>query len=170
MERLISPEPGMILWTLITFGLLVLILRFFAWKPLLGVLDERERTVRESLESAEKAREEAQSVLEENRRILAEARRASGDILQKAGQEAEQVKSGIMQKARDEHEELLERGRAEIEREKRAAIREIRGVAADLAMSAAEKLIESKLDDEANRRLVEGYLEDLEGAGPRTAQ
>ncbi|MGD8375970.1 MAG: F0F1 ATP synthase subunit B [Acidobacteriota bacterium] len=170
MERLISPDTGMILWTLITFGILVVILRLFAWKPLLGVLDERERTVRESLESAEKAREDAETVLEENRRILAEARRASGDILQKAGQEAEQVKSGIMQKAREEQEELLERGRAEIEREKRAAIREIRGVAADLAMSAAEKLLESKLDDEANRRLVEGYLEDLEEAGPRTAQ
>lgn len=170
MERLITPEPGMIVWTLITFGILVVILRAFAWKPLLGVLEQRERTVRGSLDSAQRAREEAESVLEENRKMLLEARRTSGDILQKAGQEGEHVKAGIIGRARQEHEEMLLRGRDEIEREKRAAIREIRGIAADLALTAAEKLIETRLDEEANRRLVERYLDDLEEAGPRPAQ
>jgi F-type H+-transporting ATPase subunit b len=166
MENLINPEPGMIVWTLITFGILLVILRVFAWKPILGLLDERERSIRESLDASQHAQEQAESALEENRKILSEARKASGEILQKAEQEAEQVKSGILDKARREQEELVQRGREEIEREKRSAIQEIRSVTADLALAAAEKLIETKMDDESNRRLVEGYLKDLEEVGP----
>jgi len=168
MEKLISPEPGMILWTLFTFALLLFILGRFAWKPLLAALEERERTIRESLDAARQAQEQASTALEENRQILAEARKSAGEILDRARQEAEHVKSGILEGARRDQENLLERGREEIEREKRAAIQEIRGVAADLALSAAEKLIGARLDEAGDRRLVEGYLQELEGAGPRS--
>jgi len=166
MEKLISPEPGLIIWTLVTFGLLLVLLRVFAWKPLLGIIEERERSIRDSLEASRRAREEAETALEENRRILAEARKTAGGIVQKGEDEAGKVKEGILQRAREEHDELLRRGREEIERETRSAVREIRSVTADLALAAAEKLIEARLDDDANRRLVEGYLDDLEEAGP----
>jgi F-type H+-transporting ATPase subunit b len=157
----------MILFTLLTFGLLLAILRIFAWTPILGLLEDRERTVRESLESARRAREEAEAALAENRRILTEARRAAGEIVDRASQEAGQVKAAILEKARQEHEDLRRRGREEIDREKRAAIREIRGIAADLALTAAGKLIEGRMDDETSRRLVEEYLQELEGEAPR---
>ena len=165
MEKLISPEPGMILWTILTFGLLLVILRAFAWKPILGMLEERERSIRESMEAARQAQEQASASLEENRKILADARKTAGEIVQKARGEAEEARAGIMAEAKQDRDELLGRGREEIEREKRAAIQEIRGVAADLALTAAEKLIEARLDDDADRRLVEGYLKELEGTG-----
>lgn len=166
MEKLILPEPGLILWTIITFGLLLVVLRAVAWKPILGVIEAREHAIRESVEASRRAREQSESALEENRRILAEARRAAGDIVQRGEREAEQVKSGIMEQARKEQEELVRRGREAIERETRQAVREIRTVAAELALAAAEKLIESRMDDDVHRRLVEKYLEDLEAPGP----
>ena len=166
MDKLITPEPGLMLWTLITFGLLLVLLRLFAWKPLLAVIEEREGVVRESLEASRRAQEEAESALEENRRILAEARKAAAEVVQRSEKDAEKVREELLHKARKDGEELLRQGREEMEREKRAAVREIRGVAADLALAAAEKLIEARLDDDANRRLVEGYLDDLEEAGP----
>ncbi len=81
MDKLLTPEPGLMLWTLITFGLLLVLLRVFAWKPLLAVIEERERVVRDSLESSRRAQEEAESALEENRRILAEARKAAAGVI-----------------------------------------------------------------------------------------
>ncbi len=165
MEKLISPEPGLILWTIITFGIVLVVLRLFAWKPLLAIIEERERTVRESLENSQRAREEAETALEENRKILADARRAASEVIQKGEQDAQTVREEILAKARGDQDDLLRRGREEIEREKRSAIREIRGVAADLALSAAEKLVEERMDDPANRRLVERYLEQLEDPG-----
>lgn len=167
MDKLITPESGLILWTLITFALLLVILRLFAWKPLLAVIEERERVVRDSLESSRRAREEAESALEENRKILTEARRAAAEVVQRGEKDAEQVREELLQKARAEGEEILRHGREEMEREKRAAVREIRGVAADLALAAAEKLVEERMDDPVQRRLVERYLEDIDSMGPR---
>jgi len=167
MEKLISPEPGLIIWTCITFVLLLAILRRVAWKPILGVIEERERAIRESMETSRQAREQAEAALEENRRILADARRAAGELIQRGEQDAEKVKSGILEQARREQEELTRRGRETIERETRQAVREIRTVAAELALAAAEKLVEARMDDDASRRLVDKCLDDLEAAGPR---
>ncbi len=167
MDKLLTPEPGLMLWTLITFGLLLVLLRVFAWKPLLAVIEERERVVRDSLESSRRAQEEAESALEENRKILAEARKAAAGVIQRSEKDGEQVREELLQKARKEGEELLRQGREEMEREKRAAVREIRGVAADLALAAAEKLVEERMDDPVQRRLVERYLEEMDSMGPR---
>jgi F-type H+-transporting ATPase subunit b len=167
MDKLITPESGLILWTLITFGLLLVLLRLFAWKPLLAVIEERERVVRDSLEASRRAREEAESALEENRKILAEARKAAAEVVQRGEKDAEQIREELLQKARKEGEEVLRQGREEMEREKRAAVREIRGVAADLALAAAEKLVEQRMDDPTQRQLVERYLEEMDGMDPR---
>ncbi len=167
MDKLLTPEPGLMLWTLITFGLLLVLLRVFAWKPLLAVIEERERVVRDSLESSRRAQEEAESALEENRKILAEARKAAAGVIQRSEKDAEQVREELLQKARKEGEEVLRQGREEMEREKRAAVREIRGVAADLALAAAEKLVQERMDDPVQRRLVERYLEEIDSMGPR---
>ncbi len=167
MDALLSPEPGLAIWTVLTFVLLLVLLRVFAWKPILGIIEERERTIRDSLETSRRAKEEAEAALEENRKVLADARNAASEIVQRGGKQAEKVKAGILEKAHEEHDELVHRGREEIERETRSAIREIRGIAADLALAAAEKLIEVRLDEDVNRKLVEGYLRDLEESGSR---
>lgn len=167
MDKLITPEPGLIIWTLITFGLLLILLRVFAWKPLLSMIEERERSIRDSLEKSNRAQEEAELALEENRKILAEARKAAAGVVQQGEKDAEQVRSELLKKARQEGEELLRQGRDEMAREKRAAIREIRGVAADLALAAAEKLVQERMDEPANRRLVERYLEEIDDIGQR---
>ncbi len=77
------------------------------------------------------------------------------------------MREELLQKARKEGEEVLRQGREEMEREKRAAVREIRGVAADLALAAAEKLVQERMDDPVQRRLVERYLEEMDSLGPR---
>jgi F-type H+-transporting ATPase subunit b len=167
MERLILPEPGLIVWTIITFGLLLVVLRVVAWKPILGVIEERERAIRESLDSSRRAREEAEAALEENRRILADARRTAGEIVQRGERDAERAKGEILEAARKEQEDVVRRARETIEREMRQAVREIRSVAADLALAAAEKLLEARMDEGADRRLVEKYLDELGPRAPR---
>jgi F-type H+-transporting ATPase subunit b len=167
MDKLITPEPGLLIWTLVTFGLLLILLRLFAWKPLLAMIEQREHAIRDSLEKSNRAQEEAEAALKENRKILAEARKAAAGVVQKGEKDAEQVRSELLQKARQEGEELLRQGRDEMAREKRAAIREIRGVAADLALVAAEKLVQEKMDEPGNRRLVERYLEEIDDIGQR---
>jgi len=169
MEKLITPEPGMIIWTCVTFVLLLVILRGVAWKPILGVIEARERAIRESMEASRRAREQAEAALAENRRILSDARRAAGELIQRGEQDAAKVKSGILEQARREQEELTRRGREAIERETRQAVKEIRTVAAELALLAAEKVVESRMDDDASRRLVDRFLTDLEAADPRRA-
>ncbi len=145
--------------------LLVFILGKFAWKPLLAMLAERERTIRTSLEEARKARDDSESLLEQNRAILADARNQANEVLEKARQDAEQRRTELAEKARQEAEGLLVRSREESERQKRLAIRELRSEAADLAIAAASQVVGTDLDGESQRRLVDEYFASLSEKG-----
>lgn len=158
---LIQPEPGLMIWTVVTFLLLVLLLGKFAWKPILAVLKERETTIRQALDEARQARKESESLLEQNRAILADARNQAREVLEKARQDAEQRRSDLVATARKEAEELLSRSRDEIQREMRQALRELRGEAADLAIAAASRVVAGGLDAEHHRRLVDEYFASL---------
>ncbi|TDI30258.1 MAG: ATP synthase F0 subunit B [Acidobacteria bacterium] len=158
---LIQPEPGLMIWTVVTFLLLVLLLGKFAWKPILAVLKERETTIRQALDEARQARKESASLLEQNRAILADARNQAREVLEKARQDAEQRRSDLVAAARKEAEELLSRSRDEIQREKRQALRELREEAADLAIAAASRVVAGGLDAEHHRRLVDEYFASL---------
>lgn len=158
---LIQPEPGLMIWTVVTFLLLVLLLGKFAWKPILAVLKERETTIRQALDEARQARKESESLLEQNRAILADARNQAREVLEKARQDAEQRRSDLVATARKEAEELLSRSRDEIQREKRQALRELREEAADLAIAAASRVVAGGLDAEHHRRLVDEYFASL---------
>lgn len=166
---LITPEVGTFFWTLITFVVLAILLGRYAWKPLLGALDERETSIRESIEQARRDREAAEGLLVEHRELLNQARRERAEAVAAGQRDAEKLKGEILQEARDQRAQLLEQTEAQIQAGMRQARAELRTVAVDLAIQAAEKLITKNLDEPTQRRLIEEYLADLEKneeAGP----
>src|SRR5512140_2174248 len=139
-------NPGLILWTIVTFILVVLILRAAAWKPLLGALTAREESIRSSLQHAEQAHQEAQRLLEENRRQLAAAEEQSQRIIREGRTLGERLKAEIMEKANASSRHMIDQAKEEIEREKDAALVQLRGEVADLAIIAAGKILDAHLD------------------------
>lgn len=163
---LVEINPGLIIWTIITFGVLLFVLRLVAWKPLLGMLEERERTIRESLEQARQAKDEAEKLMAQHREMLARARQEMAAIIEKAQRDAEQRRADILARAHREAEEKAKQFSEDLERQKRAAIREVKTQSVDLILTAASRLIQASLDEEKHRRLVSGYLEELDTLAP----
>jgi len=150
--------------TLAMFGLFALVLGKFAWKPLLGIIEEREKSVRSAVEEAQLANAEAQKLLEQHREMLREAGRERAELIEKAVGEADQVRTDLVAKARAESEQLVERAREQIEREKSAAIQDLRSQVADLAVEAASRIVTSSLTPENQRKLVDDFIPELPGA------
>src|SRR6266705_3392942 len=125
-SRLITPEIGTIFWTVVTFVFLAFLLGRFAWKPLLQVLDEREKTVRDSLEQAQRARAEAEETLRQNQEILGNARRETEAIIEQGKREGEALKSEILAQSRKEAQDLIEQGKRQIQFEQKQAIEQLR--------------------------------------------
>jgi F-type H+-transporting ATPase subunit b len=158
---MLNPNPGLIVWTIITFALLVIVLRAFAWKPLLEALQKREDSVRDSLHRAEQARAEAERLIEENRRQLALAGQEGKRILNESRTLAQQLQKELTDKAQEQSRKMIDQARAEIERNKDAALVQLRGEVAALALGAAEKILSETLDDAKHRRIIDTYLNDL---------
>jgi len=161
-SALITPEVGTIFWTLVTFLVLVVLLGRFAWKPLLGALDERETSIRESIEQARKDREDAEGLIQQHRELLDQARRERAEAVAAGQRDAEKLKGEILDEARRQRAQLLEQTEAQVQAGMRQARAELRSVAVDLAIQAAEKLITKNLDEPTQRKLIEEYLADLE--------
>jgi len=157
-----SINPGLILWTVVVFGLLLALLWKFGWPAILKSVEDRERRIQQQLDEAERARGEAARLLEEHKRTLGNARGEAQAIIAKAQALGEKEREGILERARAEQELLLERARKEIEAEKEKALLALRREAVDLSIAAASKLIEQNLDSAANRKLVVEYLASLE--------
>jgi len=160
-----SINTGLIFWTIVVFGILLVLLWKLGLPALLKSVEERERRIQQQLEEAERARAEAVRLLEEHKRTMASARAEAQEIVAKAKSVAEKEREALLAKAREQYEQLLARARKEIESEKEKAILELRREAVDLSIAAASKLIEANLDSEANRRLVHEYLASLEAGG-----
>ena len=160
---LIQPEPGLAIWTTLTFLLLVFVLGKFAWKPILAMLSERERSIQAALDDSKQARLEAESLMERNRAILADAQNQANELLERARRDGEARRAELAEKARQEAESLLARSREEIARQQRAALREIRGEVADLVIGAATQLVGQNMDGEQHRRLIDQYFAALPG-------
>jgi F-type H+-transporting ATPase subunit b len=154
-------DTGVFWWTLVLFLLFFVILTKFGWKPLLQLMEERENDVRSSVEGAEKARNEAQALLVQHQELLREGARQREEIVKKALADAEALKADLSAKARAEADAQIQRAREQIEREKRLAIQELRGQVADLAIQAAGKIVESSLTPEAQKKLVNEFVEGL---------
>ena len=163
---LVEIHPGLLVWTVITFLVLLVILRVVAWKPLLAMLEEREKTIRDSLEQAKLAREEAEKMMAQHREMLAKARHEMAAIIEKAQRDAEQRRADILARAHREAEDKAKQFGEELERQKRAAVRDIKEQSVDLIVAAASRLVQSSLDDDRHKKLVRGYLDDLKAIPP----
>ena len=153
--------PSLIAY-LFNFVLLLGILTLFAYKPLLRMLDQRSETIRESLEAAERAREDAASSQEAIQEQITEARREGQRIMDQTREAAERFRTEEMGKARQEAEAFVERARSDIQRERDAALAEVRASFGDLAITAAERVIRSSLDRRAHEDLINQVLEEGE--------
>jgi F-type H+-transporting ATPase subunit b len=158
---LLSVEPGLIFWTAVTFLLLLGILWKFAWNPILGALEARERAIQKTIEDAERLHAEAELLLEEHRKRLAEAREERGKILDEARQAGEHLKNDVLEKTRHEADQILARAQRQIELETEQALLTIRDRAVDLAIKAAERVIERALDQEDHRRMAREAIAEL---------
>jgi len=163
---LFAVDPGLALWTIVVFLLVLYILGKFAWGPILGALDAREQGIRTSIDQAAQMRVEAQAALEEHRKQLADSRRQAQEIVAEGRAAADRLSREIQDKARQEGERIVERARLEIERERDAALVTIREEAVDLALAAASRLLQERLTDERDRQLVKGFLSDMNQADP----
>ena len=147
---------------LVNFILLLGILGFFAYKPLMRMLDERTERIRESLEAADRAREEAASAQEAIQEQIDEARREGQRIMDQTREAAERFRTEEMDKARQAAAAFVERAKADIARERDAALQEVRASFGDLAITAAERVIRSSLDRTAHESLINQVLEEGE--------
>jgi len=158
---LFSLNVGLSLWTIVVFGVVLFILSRYAWAPILAAVDARERSIQSSVEEANRLRAEAQSLLEEHQRQLADSRRQSQQIVAEAREAGEQVRRDIEEKARAEGDAMIERARRDIGREKQAAMDELRRESVELALAAAGRLVQERLDPAADRKIIEGFLSDV---------
>jgi F-type H+-transporting ATPase subunit b len=166
---LVDPNPGTIFWTIVTFVILLVILGRFAWKPLIGAIEAREKSIQGDLEEAASSRSTAESLVAEQRELLTSARRERAEAVEQGKRDAERMKAEILEEARQQREQVLKDTQAQVAAGLRKAQADLRGTAVDLAILGAEKLLSVKLDDATQRRLVEEHLADLEGRSSGSA-
>jgi F-type H+-transporting ATPase subunit b len=160
-EHAVTPftiNPGLIIWTLVIFGILLFILAKTAWPAILKQIEEREARIRADLEAAAKANADAQALLANYQSQLGGAREEAAEIVAQARGEGEKLREEIVAKGRTEQEALLERARREIGLEKDRAVAELRRETVELSLAVASKIMERNLDSDADRKLVQDYL------------
>ncbi len=156
---LITPEFGLVFWTLITFLVLLFILRKFAWKPILGAVSDREEGIKDALASAEKARKEMENLQADNERILQEARAEREAMLKDAREIREQTIAKAETEAQEKASKIIEKAQAAIESEKKAAMAELKSHVAGLSVDIAEKVVRDELSNKDKQlKLVEDML------------
>jgi F-type H+-transporting ATPase subunit b len=159
---LVTPGLGLMVWTLVAFGVLLWLLSKLAFPRIAENLDKRQQAIEESIDTAERTKREAEELLAEYRQRLAEARQQAEDIVARARKAAEVNERDSLDKARQTREELMAQTRRDIEAETRRAIQEIRSEVADLTVLATEKVTRKSLSEEDQKRLVEEALSELD--------
>ena len=158
---LVQVDPGLFLWTIITFLVLLTLLAKFAWRPLLQSLAAREETIRKSLADAEKARIELERLNQESAAIIRQARIEGEQIIGASRADAERLRGELRDKARSEAEGILRNAERQIQLETARAVQQIRTEAADLSVAIASKLIQRNLTRADNEKLIQDALNQL---------
>ena len=158
---LMQIDPGVILWTLIIFVILVIVLRKVAWKPILKMLDAREKKIREAVEKADRVQAESEKALAEQKDLSEKQRQEAAEFMASAKEDAKRLGAEMVEKARREAQEATERASRQIEEERVKAVESVRSHAVELALDAAAHLLSKKLDDAANRAIVSDYIDKL---------
>ena len=150
--ELVTPAIGLIFWTTVVFTLLVLLLKKFAWKPILSAVDERNQSIKDSLAQAEKARSEISKLTANNEKIIAQAKVDRDLILKEARDMKNEIISEAKDKASNEAEKLVTTAKEQILNEKMKALTELKNHVADLSVEMAEKILRSELSDVAKQK------------------
>ena len=158
---LLSPNAGLMFWTLVTFVFLLVILWRYVFPPMFAAVEAREKALEEAIEGAKRDREAAAQALAEQQRQIEAARNDAQKIIVEGRQTGEKVRAQMIEETRQQQQQILESARREIEAEKERAIAEMRREAIDLAIAGASKVIEKNLDDQSNRKIVENFLSSI---------
>ncbi len=159
---LLTPGPGLIIWQLFVFVLLVILLGKLAWNPILSSLKEREESIQQALDSAEKAKVEMAALKSDNEKLLREAREERDKILRDAREAANRLHDQAQNDAKKNADKIIEDAKAIIQTEKNAALRDVKAQVAMFSLEIADKLIKNNLkDDKAQKELADTFIKDL---------
>ncbi len=158
---ILQVEPGLAIWTLITFGLVLFILWRYAWPAITEAMETRETKIKESMERAEKALAEAKQIQSDNQIARREAEQEAQRILREARDGAEKLRAEELEKTKASIKHAQELAQAEIEREKQSALEQLRTEVTDLAIQAASKILQENMDDARQRKLVDKFIDEL---------
>jgi F-type H+-transporting ATPase subunit b len=163
---LVQLDPGLYIWTIVVFLVLLGLLAKFAWKPLLEALEKRQESIRRSLDDAAKAKQELEQLHAESQRILAEARGEAETIVARTREDANRLRDEMRQKAQQEAATIVKNAEKQIELETARALQQIRHEAVDLSIAIASKLLQRNVSKEDNERLIEDTFRQLDTQRP----
>ena len=159
---LVQPDPGLFIWTILTFLVLLGLLAKFAWKPLLHALENRQEMIRKSLDDAEQAKRELEQVQQESAKIVSQARVEADAIVTNSRADAAKLREELRQKARTEADSIVANAERQIQQETERALSQIRQEAVDVSLMVASKLIQRNLTKEDNEVLIEEALKQIQ--------
>ncbi len=160
----LMPNTGLTLWTIVTFLVLLFILKWKAWGPLMGALDARAKQIEESLSKAEKVTAEAEVQAEKNEKVLQKARREAQEIVSKAREAGDKLKQKLETDGKEQCDNMLNKAREQIDAEKQKALNEIKSTVVDIALEASEKVIKRNLNDGDNKKMIEETVDEFKRA------
>ena len=160
----LMPNTGLTLWTIVTFLVLLFVLKWKAWGPLMDALDARSKQIEESLSKAEKVTAEAEQQAAKNEEILQAARKEAQEIVALAREAGDKLKHKMETDGKDQYDGMLEKAKEQIDMEKQKALNEIKTTVVDIALKASEKVIKRNLSDEDNKKIVEQTVEEFKQA------
>jgi F-type H+-transporting ATPase subunit b len=164
MDQLVKFDPGLFIWTILTFLLLVALLTKFGWQPLMQMLDTRQEGIKKALSDAENARRELEQLQQESSQIIRKARVEAESIISKSWADAEKLREEMKQKARSEADAIVKESQRQIELETGRALRQIRSEVADLSIAIASKVIQRNVTKEDNDRLIQDTLKQMDSS------
>lgn len=159
---LLSVNEGLAFWTVLVFVILMLLLKKFAWKPILKALDEREKNIKDSLELAIKSKEEAQILIEENKSNLLKTEESARKIINEARVYAENLKTQILEDSKEQAQKIITSASEEIDRKKEEAFGQLKNEVAEISLQIAEKIIKQNLDAKLNEEVINKYINELQ--------
>jgi F-type H+-transporting ATPase subunit b len=161
-STLITPTTGLMIWTLVTFVIVLIVLRKYAFGPIQQLIDTRRQAIVADLDAAQAAREEAQASLAEYRQQLSEARKEANKIVEDARRVGDERRAAAVTELEAEKARLMQQTREEIQSETRQALNAIKQQVADLTLAATEKVVRARLDEAEQRRLIDEALADVD--------
>ena len=159
---LVQPDPGLFIWTIATFLVLLVLLAKYAWKPLLQALESRQEMIQKSLDDAEQAKKDLEQVQQESAKIVAKARTEADSIIARTRADSAKLKEDLRQTAKTEAESIIKNAERQIQQERDRAMSQVRREAVDVSLMIASKLIKRNLSQEDNDTLIEDALRQVQ--------